>query len=111
MRKIIKKGTRDIRECDSCGCLFSFDKEDVKTNLVTKHVKCPQCACPVNVDVFKEITCDFCNDFESKPDSNHLYKHPDGRFIIMADTGDSFQWGTIEDVKYCPYCGRRLEDD
>lgn len=58
----------------------------------------------------KEMTCDFCNDFKSKPDGNHLYKHPDGEFIIMADTGDSFQWGAIEDIKYCPYCGRRLEE-
>lgn len=53
MIKIIKEGTRDIRECESCGCLFSFDKEDIvvtyrKTGY-EKHVKCPQCSFKVNI--------------------------------------------------------------
>lgn len=44
MIKIIKKGTRDIRECESCGCLFSFDEEDILGGKgLKKYIKCPQC--------------------------------------------------------------------
>ena len=48
MKKIIKKGTRDIRECESCGCLFSFDEEDIEITRrrkkeTEKYVICPQC--------------------------------------------------------------------
>lgn len=55
--------------------------------------------------------CSFCESFEEQHDGNHIYKDEEGRFDIMADTGDSFQWGAIEDVNYCPYCGRRLVND
>lgn len=47
MIKIIKRGTRDIRECESCGCLFSFDEIDtsfVNEMNVRRYVKCPQCS-------------------------------------------------------------------
>lgn len=48
MIKIIKEGTRVIRECEYCGCLFSFDEEDVETvfngKADYKCVKCPQCS-------------------------------------------------------------------
>lgn len=57
MIKIIKHGTRDIRECNSCGCLFSFEKEDIKIKDIgnkeegevwlSESVICPQCKKPV----------------------------------------------------------------
>lgn len=57
MIKIIKHGTRDIRECDSCGCLFSFDKEDIEYKdisnkeegelWISERVTCPQCGEPI----------------------------------------------------------------
>lgn len=31
MIKIIRKGTRKVQECKECGCLFSYEEEDVKT--------------------------------------------------------------------------------
>ena len=58
MIKIIKRGTRQQATCDKCGCIFSYEEEDVK-HLEThngerdfydgiKHgyknyVICPQC--------------------------------------------------------------------
>lgn len=62
MIKIIKKGTRDIRECESCGCLFSFDAEDVEVKVKVseseflkyvnlKYVKCPQCSFEVEIEI------------------------------------------------------------
>lgn len=59
MIRIIKKGTRDIRECESCGCLFSFDEEDIQitrsrkkeTEKYEKYVKCPQCDYRVRMEV------------------------------------------------------------
>ena len=29
---------------------------------------------------------------------------------IVAETGDPFCKGSIDDVTYCPYCGRKLGD-
>lgn len=55
--------------------------------------------------------CSFCENFEEQDDENHIYKDEDGQFNIMADTGDPYQWGIIEDINYCPYCGRRLAND
>lgn len=63
MIKIIKEGTRNIRECESCGCLFSFDKEDIEiTHEITeierydkKYVKCPQCSIKVKISFENKI--------------------------------------------------------
>lgn len=58
MIKIIKTGTKQIITCDKCGCIFSFDEEDLqhlenhngKYEYVSgtkhgykKYVICPQC--------------------------------------------------------------------
>ena len=59
MIKIIKRGTRQQASCERCGCLFSYEEEDIKHleghcdgNYAfidgTKHgyknyVECPQC--------------------------------------------------------------------
>jgi hypothetical protein len=50
MVKIIRKGTRQTKECTECGCYFSFDEEDTKcmTNdsfngISNKFIPCPQC--------------------------------------------------------------------
>jgi len=45
MIKIITPGTRKTISCDTCGCVFSYEKEDEKLNAM-KHerfVTCPQC--------------------------------------------------------------------
>lgn len=31
------------------------------------------------------------------------------RFYISVDTGDPYMGAYLEGVKYCPYCGRKLE--
>lgn len=55
MIKIIREGTRRIMTCESCGCVFSYDKEDITQirdcippdQLLFHHqgnyVICPQC--------------------------------------------------------------------
>ena len=51
MIKIIKKGTKKNQECNFCGCIFSYEEEDIirKTDREETfyHVKdviyCPQC--------------------------------------------------------------------
>lgn len=61
MIKIIKEGTKKIQECPHCGCLFSYEKDDIiyekENTLYESHrnrflsdeimtrslVKCPQC--------------------------------------------------------------------
>lgn len=61
MIKIIKRGTRNIRECNNCGCIFSFD--DVDTEFlnemnVQKIVKCPQCNYKVVLTAERDIIHD-----------------------------------------------------
>lgn len=68
MIKIIKKGTRDIRECVSCGCLFSFDEEDIEVthrNMeFEKYVLCPQCSFKIKISfenkISKHANCSNC---------------------------------------------------
>lgn len=51
MIKIIQTGTRRKRSCEECGCLFSFEEEDVQAEASLKEgwqprekfVECPQC--------------------------------------------------------------------
>ena len=48
-------------------------------------------------------------------DDNYLTKNcsvMDGESIdIVAETGDCFCTGIVEDIKYCPYCGRDLKEN
>jgi hypothetical protein len=57
MIKIIEPGTKTVAECNSCGCKFSYEKEDIQsrphkthdrcapsiTKLFEYYVLCPQC--------------------------------------------------------------------
>ena len=48
MIKIIRHGTRQTKECECCGCLFSYDEVDtfIETKLdfkATRFIECPQC--------------------------------------------------------------------
>lgn len=52
MVKIIKEGTRKVITCESCGCEFSYEEEDIKTRTepsifgtssIIKTINCPQC--------------------------------------------------------------------
>lgn len=49
MIKIIKQGTRKTIICEQCGCLFSYENEDIiytnehHTRIDTEYLKCPQC--------------------------------------------------------------------
>ena len=48
MIKILKEGTRQRQTCEFCGCLFSYDAEDVENHQeyiggLKRIVKCPQC--------------------------------------------------------------------
>lgn len=60
MIKIIEPGTKNVAECNSCGCKFSYEKQDIQsrphktpdrcapsitklTKLFEYYVLCPQC--------------------------------------------------------------------
>lgn len=51
---------------------------------------------------------EFTNRTYDKYDGDYIY-HYDGKLYILAETGDGFQEGTVNDIKFCPYCGRKLE--
>lgn len=44
MIKIIEPGTKTVAECNSCGCKFSYEKEDIQLPIFFEpYVTCPQC--------------------------------------------------------------------
>ena len=46
MIHIIEKGTKQKTQCSECGCIFSFEKEDIEFvdwTAMRKTIKCPQC--------------------------------------------------------------------
>lgn len=55
--KIIKHGSKRSVECKNCGCIFSYEQEDISSiktsiNEFTYYIKCPDCKHDVTVDVF-----------------------------------------------------------
>ena len=61
--------------------------------------------------------CNFCEKIYplSKgglPDKNLIaYDETLDRFDIWTATADPYDSGIIEDVKYCPYCGKELKGE
>ena len=58
MIKIIEKGTRQKKQCDNCGCIFSFDGEDIEVptsrgETLTKIIHCPQCNAKIELESIK----------------------------------------------------------
>lgn len=53
MKEIIERGTREVIRCQTCGCKFSFEKEDVLEEDTDnykgfkRYTLCPQCHCEV----------------------------------------------------------------
>lgn len=48
MVTIIKYGTKHMRTCDYCGCLFSYEDGDIDTHYewlipIKETIECPQC--------------------------------------------------------------------
>ena len=60
MIQIIKKGTRKIEECPTCGCEFSYEREDLCMDPIYKKwiVNCPQCSKAITVLAQKDATFD-----------------------------------------------------
>ena len=60
MIKIIKEGTRKIEKCPNCGCEFSYEKEDLFMDPISKVwiVNCPQCKKAIKVFGRKEMAFD-----------------------------------------------------
>lgn len=58
--------------------------------------------------------CKFCSlifDIEEVPDFNCIVKGSTSQFYINVPAGDPYDGGYLEDVKYCPYCGRDLKGE
>lgn len=60
MVKIIKKGTRKIEKCTTCGCEFSYEREDLCLHPILKTwiINCPQCNNAIKILEQKETTFD-----------------------------------------------------
>lgn len=48
MIEIIRRGPKEVTTCSKCGCVFSYEKEDVKSDdyaykSYKEYVICPQC--------------------------------------------------------------------
>lgn len=51
--------------------------------------------------------CNFCKDFSFRNHGNFIHKEKNGMFTIIL-SGHPTQWRCLEDVKYCPFCGKSL---
>ena len=60
MIKIIKSGTRQTKTCLNCGCVFSFEDEDIRKEDIfgdplhrgfRRTIKCPQCKTEIVLEV------------------------------------------------------------
>lgn len=94
----IRNGGKVTTIDDDCTSIFYVSKETFE-EAISKTVE----------DTVEP--CDFCSNFSLKNHENHIEKDEDGCFNIWADTGDPWEWGIVEKIKYCPYCGRLLEDN
>ena len=59
MIKVIKHGVFNSRTCIRCGCVFSFEKEDVELKEIngywTGAVTCPECKADNKVERWQEV--------------------------------------------------------
>lgn len=101
MIKIIKRGTRDTRECDNCGCLFSFDEIDIVRMSVRKYVECPQCEKKVILEAIRTI-----QPIESEGDCNNCKYGPFKYETDPCVTCNGDMWEAIEipDKANCSNC-------
>ena len=61
MIKIIKEGTRNTVQCETCGCLFCYDAEDIEWEEVVskttrRWVVCPQCNEEVTLEQSRQMS-------------------------------------------------------
>ena len=67
MIEILERGTRKQCECENCGAVLSYEKDDIKTQSIrtfslrtfkpvypSKYIICPQCKHPISVEVSKD---------------------------------------------------------
>ncbi len=64
--------------------------------------------------------CTFCDLlYSSKQADNKLYMEgaadlvyydEQGELNIQVDTGDPYESGILNDIAFCPYCGRNLKE-
>ena len=67
MIKIIEYGTIKKQRCNNCGCLFSYEEEDVKERTIndsfnslggvycTNYVVCPQCKKSIDLTAIRKV--------------------------------------------------------
>lgn len=60
MIEIIKTGTKTKQTCKECGCVFTYEAEDVKFEEAkyhgggdSKYIDCPQCSNRIYLKMFK----------------------------------------------------------
>lgn len=58
--------------------------------------------------------CEFCKEIIKENEENIreelITQRGNGRFDLCCHTGGD-DWGVVEDVKFCPVCGRKLTED
>lgn len=56
-------------------------------------------------------SCHFCehiNDISEDFVNINCIVKDENHYDIIAGVADPFEWGSVEDIKFCPYCGRKL---
>lgn len=60
------------------------------------------------------MDCNFCkkifDNLETTPNVNCIIKYGE-QFDIQAVVADPYDCEWLDDVKYCPYCGRELKGE
>ena len=95
MIQIITPGTRKQKQCEFCGCVFSYDSEDVDRNQpYGLYINCPQCKKTICLSQTRQA---FIPDGKVTDEA----REPVNRKYI---SGDFTTYG------FCPGCGAEVED-
>lgn len=58
--------------------------------------------------------CEFCKEIIKENENSNreelIIQRDSGRFDLCCHAGGN-DWGAVEDVKFCPKCGRELENN
>lgn len=104
------------RDCQSC----KYYKDGYCENLELKP-NYPNVGC----DYFDK-SCDFCSTIYPDADTQNIVfrkgKYSDvridsfitidneGKYHVTIDPGDPYELGYLANIKFCPYCGRKLAE-
>ena len=119
--EILKHGLNKYEAECKCGCIFTFERQDVITNIYGEVVNCPDCKRSIIVngfenDTFRVYNSKYYSKYEEYKEENQPERteakwkiNCDGYYPYCSNCGSEPPSGEM--TLYCPACGACMGKD